>query len=101
MYDSAWRKARKIFLGKNPLCVMCKGEVIIKSANVVDHVVPHKKDLALFWDENNWQPLCKHHHDSVKQQQEKRGYSTTISVLGWPIDPNHPANRTRGGGVKT
>ena len=29
------------------------------AAAVVDHVIPHLDDKALFWDRNNWQPLCK------------------------------------------
>jgi 5-methylcytosine-specific restriction protein A len=32
-------------------------------AEVVDHIKPHKGDMTLFWDENNWQSLCKMHHD--------------------------------------
>ena len=32
-------------------------------ATVVDHIVPHRGDRALFWAENNWQPLCKACHD--------------------------------------
>ena len=30
---------------------------------LVDHIVPHRGDQALFWDEQNWQPLCKSCHD--------------------------------------
>ena len=30
---------------------------------VVDHIVPHRGDARLFWDEDNWQPLCKSCHD--------------------------------------
>ena len=32
-------------------------------ATVVDHIVPHRGDQKLFWDQNNWQPLCKSCHD--------------------------------------
>ena len=32
-------------------------------ATVVDHIVPHRGDPRLFWDEKNWQPLCKECHD--------------------------------------
>ena len=32
-------------------------------ATVVDHIVPHRGDPQLFWDESNWQPLCKACHD--------------------------------------
>lgn len=27
-------------------------------ARVVDHITPHRGDVALFWDESNWQALC-------------------------------------------
>ncbi|WP_223866012.1 HNH endonuclease [Salipiger aestuarii] len=39
-------------------------------ATVVDHIQPHKGDKALFWDRNNWQPICKHCHDRCKQLNE-------------------------------
>lgn len=32
-------------------------------ATVVDHIVPHCGNQQLFWDTDNWQPLCKKHHD--------------------------------------
>lgn len=62
-YDSRWRKARKLFLERNPLCVECRKEGRLTPATVVDHVIPHRGDQKLFWDEGNWQPLCKEHHD--------------------------------------
>ena len=62
-YDSRWRKARKLFLERNPLCVECRKEGRLTPATVVDHIIPHRGDQKLFWDETNWQPLCKEHHD--------------------------------------
>ena len=35
----------------------------------MDHIRPHRGDPVLFWDQTNWQPLCKHHHD-VKTRNE-------------------------------
>lgn len=35
----------------------------LTQATVVDHIVPHRGDQKLFWDESNWQPLCKPCHD--------------------------------------
>nr|DAZ53348.1 MAG TPA: HNH endonuclease [Caudoviricetes sp.] len=32
-------------------------------ATVVDHITPHRGDPRLFWDEANWQPMCKQCHD--------------------------------------
>ena len=61
---------------------------------VADHVVPHKGDPVLFW-EGELQTLCPDHHDSTKQQAEVRGFSVERGADGWPVDPNHPANRGR------
>ena len=42
---------------------MCMKEGRYRKATVVDHVVPHRGDIKLFWDRDNWQSLCKEHHD--------------------------------------
>ncbi len=57
-YNHRWRKARAYYLSKNPICVRCNG-----IANVVDHITPHKGDYSLFWDRDNWQPLCTPCHN--------------------------------------
>jgi 5-methylcytosine-specific restriction protein A len=57
-YDNRWDKARKTFLGANPLCVHCKAEGRVVAASVVDHVIPHRGDRALFWNPSNLQGLC-------------------------------------------
>ena len=57
-----WRKARLAFLAKNPLCVACEAEGKVTVATVVDHVVPHRGDLGLFWDVGNWSSLCARCH---------------------------------------
>ena len=62
-YDGKWRAARDRYLRRNPLCVQCLKEGVITPATVVDHVVPHRGNQTLFWDEHNWQALCKNCHD--------------------------------------
>lgn len=62
-YDSRWRKARKYFLEKHPLCAKCMRNGKLTPATVVDHIIPHRGDQQLFWDDGNWQPLCKGCHD--------------------------------------
>ena len=62
-YDSRWRRARASFLKHHPLCAECMRQNKITPATVVDHIVPHRGDKNLFWDINNWQPLCKDCHD--------------------------------------
>lgn len=70
-YNAAWQRESKKFLMQHKLCVMCLEEKKITEATVVDHIIPHRGDNDLFWDRNNWQPLCKHHHD-VKTMTEDR-----------------------------
>lgn len=62
-YNSRWRKERNRYLKKHPLCVRCLAEQKLIKATVVDHKIPHRGDQVLFWDENNWQALCKACHD--------------------------------------
>jgi 5-methylcytosine-specific restriction protein A len=84
-YNTRWEKARKTYLMRNPLCVMCQKEGRVTAATVVDHIIPHKGDTRLFWDtENNWQALCKPHHDRDKQREE-RGRFQAIGEDGWPL----------------
>lgn len=92
-YDSKWQKARKAYLAKHPLCVMCLGQGRTTAATVVDHIVPHKGDNKLFWDfKNNVQSLCKPCHDRHKQRIEKTGRIEGATKDGIPIDPNHHWN---------
>lgn len=59
-YGARWQRARVVFLGANPLCRPCsrKSPPRVTPATVVDHIVDHKGDQQLFWDETNWQPSC-------------------------------------------
>lgn len=70
-YNGRWQKARITFLSRNPLCKMCEEEGHVTEATVVDHIIPHRGDQDRFWDTDNWQPLCKRHHDATKQSEER------------------------------
>lgn len=62
-YDKHWRTASRAYLARNPLCAECRREGKLKPATVVDHIEPHRGDKKLFWDQSNWQSLCKLCHD--------------------------------------
>lgn len=94
-YGSRWQRYRLRYLSEHPLCAYCKRQGRLTPATVVDHIVPHKGDQALFWNPENHQALCKQHHDSAKATEEIRGYSSEVGADGWPIDPRHPANKKR------
>lgn len=93
LYKSkAWRNGRLVFLAQHPLCARCEAEGRITPATVVNHVKPHKGNVALFYDWNNWEAVCKPHHDRDIQSEERTGFSKAIGLDGWPTDARHPAS---------
>ena len=64
-YNARWRRASKLYLAEYPLCALCakKSPQVIRAAVLVDHIIPHRGDYALFWDVSNWQSSCKECHD--------------------------------------
>jgi 5-methylcytosine-specific restriction enzyme A len=83
-YGYQWQKARAGYLRSHPLCVRHQERNELVQATVVDHKVPHKLDEAmssgdaaqiakakdLFWDHDNWQPLCKQCHDEKTARED-------------------------------
>lgn len=62
-YGKRWQAASKGWLARNPLCVECERQGQIQQAECVDHILPHRGDMTIFWDSDNWQSLCKRCHD--------------------------------------
>lgn len=71
-YDHHWQQARLSYLADHPLCVRCQAVGLIREATVVDHVIPHRGDQALFWDQGNWMSLCKRCHDRKTATEDRR-----------------------------
>src|SRR5262245_53877450 len=69
LYGSRWQRARKRFLEQNPICKLCRDADKAEIAFAVDHIVPHRGNLELFWDVSNWQPLCEAHHNAKAQSE--------------------------------
>ena len=78
-YGARWRKTRSYWLACHPLCVHCQSVGQISQATVVDHIIPHKGDQALFWQRDNWQSLCKCHHD-IKTATEDGGFGHSVKI---------------------
>ena len=72
-YGARWRRARRAFLARHPLCASCQPQARLAPATVVDHVVPHRGDPVLFWNEANWQGLCKPCHDAKTAREGRWG----------------------------
>lgn len=64
MYTKAWERARAAFLAAHPTCAHHEAEGRLAPSSVVDHVVPHRGSMSLFWDETNWQALCADCHNA-------------------------------------
>jgi 5-methylcytosine-specific restriction protein A len=83
-YGQRWRRARARFLRAHPLCVRCAREGRTTAATVVDHRAPHRGDPALFWDERNWQSMCKQCHDAKTAREGRWGRRSIFSGSAAP-----------------
>jgi 5-methylcytosine-specific restriction protein A len=88
-----WQRLRAAHLATEPLCRMCLTDKRAVPATVCDHVEPHRGNERAFWA-GPFQSLCKPHHDSTKQREEKQGRVIGGDIHGWPLDPAHPWNRS-------
>ena len=68
-YGVRWRRARAAWLAAHPLCAECEREGRVTPASVVDHIIPHRGDYGLFWDGDNWQSLCRDHHQTKTNKE--------------------------------
>lgn len=93
LYASArWKAIRAAQLDAHPLCIMCEQAGRIVTANVCDHITPHRGDETLFYA-GPFQSLCATHHSGSKQREEARGYEIGCDVEGNPIDAGHRWNK--------
>jgi 5-methylcytosine-specific restriction enzyme A len=72
-YGPHWRRARAAFLARHPLCAACRVLGRLVPATIVDHIVPHRGDQRLFWNETNWAPSCKACHDRKTAHEGRWG----------------------------
>ena len=71
-YSTKWRKLRKWFIDKNPICAECLKNDLIVAAEIVDHIV-EVRDGGDFFDIDNLQSLCRHCHNiKTAKEREKR-----------------------------
>ena len=73
-YGRRWQEERAGWLRQHPLCgdrlignsdehSLCLKLKRITAAQVVDHIIPHRGDMELFWNNTNWQSLCDPCHN--------------------------------------
>lgn len=101
-YGYRWQQASAGFLLKNKYCMCDRHKVVSERymlldahalndgvmpdgwmafmarnpptrAEVVDHIIPHRGDMKLFWQRSNWQAMSKSCHDA-KTAKEDGGF---------------------------
>ena len=91
-YDARWHPAIAAYKDIHPWCIGCWVIGVRRETEVVDHVVPHRGDPALFWCEANWQPSCAWHHGAIKPALERDWRSGKIPDAALRLD-SAPAQR--------
>ena len=69
-HTARWTRESRAFRALHPLCEMCKKEGIIHGSEVVDHIIPFPVCID-FFDQSNWQSLCKR-HNAEKGNRDKK-----------------------------
>ena len=71
--STAWRKLSRHWLEKNPICVKCYKQGIIRPAQIVDHITEIKDDWSKRLDASNLQSLCRvcHNHKTAIERRKR------------------------------
>lgn len=81
-YTYQWRKYRQQYLRAHPLCVLCMTRHVVTPATVVDHIIPHKGNMTLFWDDKNHQGLCESCHNRKTLAEDMGSWPTQQLSMG-------------------
>lgn len=71
-YGATWRKKRRAYLQRNPLCVECLRQGRVKPATDVDHIISRRRGGTD--DESNLQALCHSCHSRKTNREDGGGW---------------------------
>lgn len=90
-YTAEWDRASAAHLAEHPLCEYCAlgvfGLADTVSADLTDHLYPHRGDRDLFWRDEWWVSCCTTCHSGPKQALERLGLAALHALarrLGRP-----------------
>ena len=72
VYNTTWRKLRRVKLNNNPLCEICLAKGNVVQAGEVDHVKPVKEYPELMLCLKNLQSLCVTCHSKKTREENKK-----------------------------
>jgi 5-methylcytosine-specific restriction endonuclease McrA len=94
-YVKKLRNIMALFKQSHPLCLGCSAVGLVEPTTVTDHIIPARGDHVLLWDEANFQPACRWHHDSIKQQLERMFAEGKATVADLRLDSPRAVEMTR------
>jgi 5-methylcytosine-specific restriction protein A len=86
-----WMEIREEVRRRNPYCVHCQRNNVIRLWDEVDHII--RVDDGGTDDYSNLQGLCFEHHYKKTQREQGNTYKSKINKSGIPSDPDHHWNR--------
>ena len=99
-YGSKWTAAAAEFKRLHPWCLGCMAVGVRKATDLVDHIVPHKGDMKLFWNRRNWQPACAWHHNAIKPILEAKFECGEVGVEALRFDSAASTRLTKAKQIK-
>jgi len=78
--DPRWKKLRRQFLARNPICSDCAEFGLVVLATDVDHIERHMGDLAKAFDWKNLQGLCHRCHSRKTAREVFHGQDEVWSI---------------------
>lgn len=70
--EPRWKRRRRAFLRRHPLCFWCDQEGIATPSQAVDHEPAHQGDRAAFYDESTWRASCTSCNSRRANQARRR-----------------------------
>lgn len=92
-HTKRWKALRHWQLQDEPTCRWCGQQGRVTAADTVDHIKPHRGDVALFHDPDNLQSLCASCHSRHGQAKDAGKPMAGADLTGAPLDPGHHWNR--------
>ena len=91
-----WQCLRRLKLQAHPLCQACLQVGKIEPATAVDHRTPIKRGGDPFPELEQLASLCARcHNQKTRCEQTGEDYLRKgCDVFGYPLDPNHPWNKS-------
>lgn len=65
------QRRRASYFAEHPLCAQCETEGAIRTAMILDHIIPLSEGGSD--DPDNWQGLCRQCHDEKTKAESARG----------------------------